>query len=94
MNEVELAVRQFVALNVVDVDGEVRTLELTQHRRVEIGRYDRSLGAHAVAEPRGDRATAGPDLQAPPPAIDAQRVEVLDRPTVERLLECVQALAL
>ena len=94
VHEVELARGQLVGEQVVGAHLEVRVRQAVEHRGVEVGRQHRAVGRDAVGQPPGDRAAAGADLQAPPPAADAARLELGDRPRVEERLQGPQPLAL
>jgi hypothetical protein len=94
VHDVEVLGRELVGQHIVRADLEGRVRELTQHRRVEIGRDHLAVRPGPRAEPGGDRDAAGADLEAPPAGPHATRLEVPDGPRVEDRLERAQALAL
>src|SRR5215211_3845198 len=68
--------------------------QLSKHRRVEVGGNHGAFGRHTRAQPRGDRTTAGANLDAPPPPSHSTPLELLDGPRIEQRLKHSQALTL
>src|SRR5580692_975351 len=83
MHEIEFRLRERIGCNVVPTDFQIRSAQLFEESRVDVGRKHAPAAADAVAEPRCDASSPSPDFQAMPTAVDADFRKVPDRSRVE-----------
>ena len=94
VHQIEGAVLERVVDDAVAADLDVGSLQsLLQPANVQVGGHHLSRLADACREPAGDRATAGPDLQATPPLGGAETLEMAERDRIEQRGEGAKAIA-
>src|SRR5437667_12681837 len=83
MHEVERVLIEGLGDDIVPAHLEIRSIDLFQEARVEVGCYDMAVRPDVLAQPPGHRAAAASNLEAPPSLRHAYRLEDSDRAGVQ-----------
>src|SRR5579863_86983 len=90
MNEVKSCVWQRVSNNIVLKHLDVWRGQRLQKRRIDVRDEDVSRGSHTIREPRRDRASTSPDLQAPPALAYPAVLQMTDCATIKHARQSVE----
>jgi hypothetical protein len=86
--------RQLVDQQIVRAHLQIGVAQSLQNGRVEVGGQHRPLAADHTAEPLGDRAATGPDLEAAPARLDPALLQERERSRIEQRGQQRQSLPL
>src|SRR5277367_604286 len=91
MNEVESGVGQRVGNNIVLSHFNILCRQGLQKPRIDVRDDNVSRGAHTIREPRSDRASSSPDLQAPPALAYAAILQMTDCAAIKHARQSIES---
>src|SRR5271170_5471737 len=91
MNEVKSCVWQWVGNNIVLPHLDVLRRQRLQKPRIDVRDQDVSRGSHTIREPRSDRASTSPDLQAPPGLAYAAVFQMADCAAIKHARQSIES---
>src|SRR5271169_398063 len=91
MNEVKSGFWQWVGNNIVLSHFNVLCGQWLQKPRIDVRDEDVSRGTHTIREPRSDRASSSPDLQAPPALAYAAILQMADCAAIKHARQGIES---